>query len=523
MFASGGSLVGKSVLWQGTTATFGSSGWPVSAFAWSSYSELYKRQLWVSVVVNKRAGLVSRLPLQVYQRTNDGGRQRVADHPYARLLAKPNSKHDRVLFWTWICATYDIYGEAMLAKVRDPGGRPVELIPLHPTAMTLEDDGTWTYRSASVEVSNIPVSDIIHFRTYNPDSMSRGLSKLEALRDTLMNETYARAATESFWQNGARPAVALTHPGEISLAAAERLKVRWDAIAAGASNTGKTVVLEEGMKPEIMQITNEEAQYIETRKLNREEVVAAYDMPPPAVQILDRATFSNITEQFRSVYRDTAAPILNYFEAVLETQLRGSVRPGYSDPDFGDEVYAEFLLDEVLRGDFEARQEAYRNADYMTLAEKRQRENLPFVDGTDVILVNTASQPLNVLTAGVEQDGPRITQEQVDQVTALFRAGAEWDAACQAVGLPVIPHTGADPITVREDVPPPSVAPAARSLLGKLSRQKSLDDVDWSALVDGLPADLMQRVMTTYVEARSAGESIAQLRARIKALTEETQ
>jgi HK97 family phage portal protein len=102
------------------------------------------------------------------------------------------------------------------------------------------------------------------------------------------------------------------------------------------------------MTPQKLSLSAEEAQYIETRKLNREEVCAVYDVPPPVVHILDRATFSNITEQMRSMYRDTMAPRLGLYESVLDTQLR---------PDFdprGD-LYAEFLMDEVLRGSFEQR------------------------------------------------------------------------------------------------------------------------------------------------------------------------
>ena len=473
MFASGGALVQKSTLWTGTTATYGTGTfpWSTGVFPWASYSEIYKRQLWVAVVVNKRAGMVSRLPLPVYQRTADGGRERTTDHPYARLLNRPNSKHDRVLFWTWTAATWDIYGETFWAKVRDKGGRPIELIPLHPTAMSLELDGTWTYRSATAEVTKIPPSDLVHFRTYNPDSMTRGLSKLEPLRDTLQNEDAARRATSAFWRNGARPSVALTHPANLSEKAQARLKLQWDQIATGVDNTGKSVVLEEGMKPEVLQITNDEAQYIETRKLNREEVVAAFDMPPPAVHILDHATFSNITEQFRSVYRDTMAPILNYFEAVLETHLRGSVRPGASEPDFGDDVYAEFLLDEVLRGSFEARQEAYKAADYMTVAEKRERENLPYVEGTDVILVNTASQPLDNLLA-------------------------------------------APP-------PPPSIpVSAARTVSGRLSRVKTLEEVDPLVLTAGLNGSAGP-VLAALEEALAGGLSVADFRLNVSAMAKE--
>jgi HK97 family phage portal protein len=477
---SGDSVVStKSYIYQGDTAHYFGRWELEHGYRTSGYAEMYKRQLWVSVVVNKRAGMVARLPLPVYTRTAKG-RQRTSDHPYARLLAQPNAKHDPFLFWTWTCSTWDIYGEAMWAKVRDAGGRPVELLPLHPTCMHLEDNGTWTYRSDGAEVTGIPQSDVVHFRTYNPDSMSRGMSRLEPLRETLSNEDAARRATSSFWTKGARPAFALTHPGNLSQPAGERLRAQWDSQHGGVDNTGKTVILEEGMTAQALTINNNDAQYIETRKLNREEVVAAYDMPPPAVHILDHATFSNITEQFRSVYRDTMAPVLGYFEAVLEQQLRRSTRPGASEPDFGDDVYAEFLLDEVLRGSFEARQEAYSKATYMTLAEVRERENLPFIDGTDVILVNTAVQPLDMLGA----------------VTAARIEGAQARSTA-AAALP---------------------AETVRSLMGRLSRQKTLADIDPAALTAGLNGHTAL-VLDALADTKSAGGDVAAFRTRLRALT----
>src|SRR5206468_4129004 len=162
---------------------------------------------------------------------------------------------------------------------------------------------------------------------------------------------------------------------------------------------GSTVVLEEGMTPNKLSLSAEEAQYIETRKLNREEVCAAYDVPPPVVHILDRATFSNITEQMRSMYRDTMAPRLGLYESVLDAQLR---------PDFdprGD-LYAEFLMDEVLRGDFEQRAAAYETMTRiggMTPAEVRRAENLPYLgDVTDQLYVNAATVPLGAIPKRVQ-------------------------------------------------------------------------------------------------------------------------
>jgi HK97 family phage portal protein len=473
VFLSSGSLVPKSVLWEGTPATWGS--WNpqrMRGLEWAPYSAIYREQLWVSIVVNKRAGMVSRLPLKVYER-NESGRREARLSPYALLLRKPSSRIDPALFWTWTSATFDVYGEAFWAKLRDRGGRPIELLPLHPTAMTLEQDGTWTFQGAKSRVEGIPREDLVHFQTYNPESLDRGLSKLEPLRKTLENEDAARRATSAFWRNGARPGVALAHPGNLSQGAGERLKAQWDSIAGGADNTGSTIILEEGMEPKVMMLTAEEAQYIETRKLNREEVVAAYDMPPPAVHILDRATFSNITAQFRSVYRDTMGPILGCFESVLEFQLRASVRPGASEPDFGDEVYAEFLMDEVLRGDFESRQEAYRQADYMTIAEKRQRENLPYIEGTDRIVVNAATIPL-------------------DMLDVITQARAEHGRLSDSV---------------------------ARSVMGRLSRKTGLDQVDPVALTAGI--EQAPIVLAALTASKNAGDDLAGFKARLRALTEE--
>jgi hypothetical protein len=198
------------------------------------------------------------------------------------------------------------------------------------------------------ELPTIPAEDVVAFTTYNPDNLTRGLSTLEALRMTLLNEDAARRATASMWAKGARPAMILTTDQSLSEGASKRLKAQFDAAHAGADNTGSTVVFEEGVKAQVVQLSAEEMQYIESRKLNREEVCAAYDVPPPVVHILDHATFSNITEQLRSQYRDTMAPRFVNFESVIDHQL---VPDFYPDRD----VFTRFNMEEVLRGDFETK------------------------------------------------------------------------------------------------------------------------------------------------------------------------
>lgn len=467
-FLSRGSLVTKTPVDLDVGSSWFPSMPPMSSPTWpSAYAGIYQRQLWVYTAVRKLAGATARLPLPVYER-DELNRPRRDDHPMARLLREPNPVMSGFKLQRWTSATQDIFGESFWYKKR-AGKRVVGLYPFHPTAMQEESDGSWTFSNGRLRMSNIDPGDLVIFNEFNPDSLTRGLSPLEPLRATLENEWSARTATSSFWQRGARPGMYLTHKANLSQAAADRLKLQIDSIAAGAANTGTTVVLEEGMEPRPMTLTAEEAQYIETRKLNREEVCAAYDVPPPVLHILDRATFSNITEQMRSMYRDTMAPRLRGYEATIEQDLR---RPEWPS----DDVYAEFLMDEVLRGDFEARQEALAKASHMTIAEKRKVENLPFIEGTDRIFLNTATLPLDAIDA----------QAQV------LAAGGD-----------------AIPLSV------------ARSIMGRLSWQQSLDDVDPKALSLDLDEKSTEIVLQALAVERADNGDVASLRERIRALVKE--
>ena len=164
-----GTLVKAQVttLWEGDTRSFQGLSALALGNRYASYSELYRQQLWVSVVVNKRARAVARLPLKVYLR-DDLNRPEAIGSPYRSLLMRPSSVLNRFAFWEWVRATEDIFGEAFLGKIRDRGGRPVELVPMHPTAMHLDQvepgaEQTWTFRTGRVEMAGIPRSDLVHF------------------------------------------------------------------------------------------------------------------------------------------------------------------------------------------------------------------------------------------------------------------------------------------------------------------------------------------------------------------------
>jgi HK97 family phage portal protein len=428
----------------------------------ATYAALYRAQPIVATLVDKIANSAARLTIKVWDNTPKTGKVQDMTSPFARLMADPCTVMSPFNFYRWTFSTYEIYGESFWYKVRDPNGPSVEtehgtrltgevvsVLPMHPsrTAVHRNSFGAvefiFTLGVASAGILHAPAEDVVAFLRYNPDSLMRGLSRLEPLRTTLLNEDAARRAMQSFWVKGARPGMFLKHPGELTQGAQDRLRASADARHAGADNAGGTMILEEGMDAVVVQLTAVEMQYIEARKLDNQEGCMVFDVPPPVVHILDHATFSNITEQMRSMYRDTMAPRLEDWESVIDFSLR---------PEFGysiGERKATFSLDEVLRGDFEIRATSVGNLiekGVMMPSEARPMFDLPDAGAVAAKLyANAALQELGTPMRRVsitESTNPTADMTAEADATA---AGAVAAAANDPAGKAITRRGGARP------------------------------------------------------------------------------
>jgi HK97 family phage portal protein len=448
---------------------------------YATYAALYKAQPWVAVVVNKIAHLVARLGVQVWDEGNDTGRKLDKTGPYAKLIADPCPTMDPYSFWLWIASTFEIYNEAFAIKIRNDAGQVIGLTPMHPARTQIErdEDGTLKYRFMGQPNSLIDESEVVPFVGYNPDGSMRGWSRLEPLRSTLMNEDSSRRATASWWKNMGRPSMALSTTGKLSKDAKDRLKESFDSVHGGSANAGGTVVLSDGLTASPMQLNAEEMQYIESRKLNREEVCAVYDISPTAVHILDNATYSNVTEGLRSVYRDTMTPRIEFLESVLHAHLGAN---------FNGAKYARFDVSSVLRGDFEARALAiaplvqsgvYKPSEARELFDLNDAGKL-----ADRLYANAAIQPLGSPTerlTGTFQVGGDQTPDGVPIAVPSTIPGA-LPTHVPPVGGP-LPTAGALPAPTD-----PNVQKFVRSLHGAIGSGKSMQDAG-SALLDKHPND----------------------------------
>lgn len=362
------------------------------------WAAIYRQQPSVRTVVDFLARNVAQLALHTFRRLDDSDRERVTDHPFAQMMRTPNPYTTGYRLIFSLIADRGIYDRALWVKIWQNGRSMLVRIP--PRLWTIADDDNWLAPTEFIVKGNrgkttLKAKDVVYFRGYNPEDERYGLSPIESLRRVLSEEYAAGQMREQVLRNGARISGYIERPAgaEWSAPARDRFAQGWRAQYAGQTATegGGTPVLEDGMKFISAAHSAKDLQYIEARKLSREEAAAAYFIPPPMVGILDHATFGNIEEQHKMLYQDTLGPILQEVQQEIALQIL----PDFDD---ADDLYNEFNMMEKLRGSFEeqaSQMQSSVGAPFLTRNEARAKLNLPRIDGADELVV-----PLNVLIGG---------------------------------------------------------------------------------------------------------------------------
>lgn len=378
------------------------SGVALSTDYTADYATIWRTQPQVRTVIGFLARNIAQIGLHSFARISDTDRKRLAasEHPLAQLFAKPNPRTTQFRLFEALVSDLGIFDVACWAKIKvEDVAAPAGILRLPPQQLEpLGESWAWPdgvrFKGSKGEL-DLTAEQIVLFHGYNPTDARWGVSPMETLRRVLAEEFEAARYREQLWRNGARVPGVITRPkdaGAWSRKARERFRADWRGLYTGnGPAAGGTPVLEDGMEFVPGGITPVDAQYLESRKLTREEVAAAFHIPPPMVGILDHATFSNIEEQHRNLYQDTLGPWLEMIEQEIELQLV---------PDFDDtgKVYVEFNLAEKMKGSFEEQAKSLQTAvggPWMLRSEARSRMNLPHVDGMDEPIT-----PLNVLIGG---------------------------------------------------------------------------------------------------------------------------
>lgn len=296
---------------------------------------------------------IAGLPLHVYRYTSDGGKERTTMHPLYRMLHdEPNREMTSFVFRETLMAHLLLWGNAYAQIIRDGRGYPVALYPMLPDRMSVDRDSkgelVYTYQSDKGQVKlrkesvlHIPGLGFDGLIGYSPIAMAKNAVGL-----ALATEDYGAA----FFANGANPGGVLEHPGVIKPEQADRLRESW-ATQFGGANAHKVAVLEEGLKFHQMSIPPEQAQFLETRKFQINEIARIFRVPPHMVGDLEKSSFSNIEQQSLEFVKYTLDPWVVRWEQSLQQSL---ILPSEKSA-----VFIRFNLDGLMRGDYQSRMQGY--------------------------------------------------------------------------------------------------------------------------------------------------------------------
>ena len=359
---------------------------------------------------------VASLPLNVYRYTDNGGKEKAIDHSLFHLLHdEPNPEMSSFIFRETLMTHLLLWGNAYAQIIRNGKGEVIALYPLMPDRMSVDrdkngqlyykytknNDDAPTMESGSVYLSP---SDVLHIPGLGFDGLV-GYSPIAMAKNAIGLAIAAEEYGSKFYANGAAPSGILEHPGTLKDPA--RVRDSWNATFGGSSNSNKVAVLEEGMKYTPISIAPNEAQFLETRKFQINEIARIFRVPPHMLADLEKSSFSNIEQQSLEFVKYTLDPWVIRWEQALYRALLSEEEK--------KTVFFKFNVEGLLRGDYASRMNGYATArqnGWMSANDIRELEDLdriPVELGGDLYLVNGNMLPLNSAGAAYAN---RISEEK---------------------------------------------------------------------------------------------------------------
>ena len=354
---------------------------------------------------------VAGLPLHLYKYTDSGGKAMALDHSLYRLLHdEPNPEMSSFVFRETLMTHLLLWGNAYAQIIRNGKNEIVALYPLMPNKMSVDRDENGRlyytyYRGSDEAIKNkefsvtLQPSDVLHIPGLGFDGLV-GYSPIAMAKNAIGMAIACEEYGAKFFANGAAPGGVLEHPGTIK--DPQRVRESWQSTFGGSGNANKIAVLEEGMKYTPIGISPEQAQFLETRKFQINEIARIFRVPPHMVGDLEKSSFSNIEQQSLEFVKYTLDPwVIRWEQSIQRSLLSKDEKAVY---------FVKFNLEGLLRGDYQSRMNGYaigRQNGWMSANDIRELENLdriPAEDGGDLYLINGNMLPLK--NAGAFADTP---------------------------------------------------------------------------------------------------------------------
>ena len=361
---------------------------------------------------------IAGLPLHTYKCRSNGGKEKAIDHPlYFILHDEPNPEMTSFVFRETMMSHLLLWGNAYAQILRNGKGDVIALYPLAPNRMTVDraSNGRIYYTYSTSDDDNpklkskgqvyLKSEDVLHIPGLGFDGLV-GYSPIAMARNAIGMAMACEEYGAKFFANGASPSGVLEHPSTIKNP--DKLRESWNSLFKGSSNSHQIAVLEEGLKYQPISISPNEAQFLETRKFQINEIARIFRIPPHMIGDLEKSSFSNIEQQSLEFVKYTLDPwVTRWEQSICRRLFKDSEKAKY---------FVKFNVDGLLRGDYQSRMNGYatgRQNGWLSANDIRELENMnqiPDELGGNLYLVNGSMTKLE--DAGAFADNIEINEKE---------------------------------------------------------------------------------------------------------------
>ena len=350
---------------------------------------------------------LAKLPLQIFRRLENGGKEPAKDHVLYALLRRPNPWQTRMEWIEMMQAALVLRSAAYSAIFRDGRGKPVMLVPMHPDRVTLYEapDGEYFYYMTPNGLHEmaifgdaplmVPSEDTLHIRGMAVWNSLLGVSRIRLMQEAIGVSIAQEQQTARFAKNGARPSGGLKTPKKLSPEAYKRVRESWAEAQGGWQNAGRVAILEEGLEWQQMGLTMLDAEFLATRRYQLEDIARGFRVPLHKLGVPTEGGGPSLAQQDQEYINNVLAGYGTRWIAKM-AQYFGVDAPSAEEAQPG-ETFLEFDYEAMFKADPQTRYTSNRIAivgGFKTVNEIRRREGDPKDPKGDVLLQPTNMAPL---------------------------------------------------------------------------------------------------------------------------------
>ena len=373
---------------------------------------------------------IATLPVDAFIRL-DG--QRRAFRPRPEWVTRPDIDQTKEAFYGSVIVSLLLDGNAFIRVFANRAGQVTNMVVLNPQTVEIKRNGIGRVMySVQGDKKMYNTEQMIHIADVVRPGHLRGVSRIEALKENfglaLALENYAAR----FFGQGATTQGIIEYPGKLTAQQAKELQQGFDARHKGWKRAHKTGVLSNGATYKPTSVENDQAQFLDSRRMAVEDIARAFKIPSNLLNLPGTNTYASVEENNRAWVTHCLRPITQKLESAFSPLL--------SRYEGGDTAFIRFNMDGLLRADINNRYTAYsvgQQSGFLSVNDVRRLEDLPDIDDESA---NTVRVPL----ANVNVDSATVTaqSERVDMAQRLVQVGYDPAEVLEVLGLPPIAHTG---------------------------------------------------------------------------------